>query len=229
MPDASYPKVAIKQGADTLLVQSGGTVTSESGSTVTLAGTTTITGATTLNGNTLTATTGSATITIPNSTDTLVNLTGTQTLSGKTFTDPIIPMITRCSAQLDKTDTTLTNITGLSVTVAIGTYRFRYVLPVTCGGTGGTKTAFKYTTTVVSAINYSSLGYTAAAVAVANGTTTTDQATHIASNTAQILIVCEGTMVTTTGGTVQLQFAENSANSTSSVLIGAFMEFTRIA
>jgi len=176
-----------------------------------------------------TQSTGAATITLPAATSTLATLAGAETLSGKTLTDPIITNITRASAQLDRTDTTLTNIAGLVQTVAVGTYRFRYVLPVTCGGTGGTKTAFKYTTTVVSAINYTSYGYTASAVAVANGTTTTDQATHIASNTAAISIIVEGTMTVSTGGTVQLQFGENSANSTSSVLIGAYMEFTRIA
>lgn len=165
--------------------------------------------------------------TITTLTSTTANIT---TLSaGTTLTDPIIPMVVRCGTQLDRTDTTLTNIAGLVVTVVPGTYRFRYNLPTTCGGTGGTKTAFKYTTTVVSAINYTSYGYTASAAAVANGTTTTDQATHIASNTAAISVEVEGTMVVSTGGTVQLQFAENSANSTSSVLVGAFMEFTRIA
>lgn len=177
------------------------------------------------------------TITLPDpgsSSDTIVLANKTQTLVGKTLTaptinDPIIPMVVRCSSQLDKTDTTLTDITGLVVTVVPGTYRFRYFLSTTCGGTGGTKTAFKYTTTVVSAINYTSFGMTASAVAAATGTTTTDQATHIASNTAAIAIEVEGTMVVGTGGTVKLQFAENSANSTSSVLVGSWMEFTRIA
>jgi hypothetical protein len=230
MPDTTY-QTKVYRKPDEIVVASGGTITIESGGTLNAAAGSTVSlaGTDTLNGNTLTATAGTATITIPNVTDTLVNLTSAQTLSGKTLTDPIIPNVTRAAAQLDKTDATLANIVGLVQTVVAGTYKFRYVLPVTCGGTGGTKTAFKYTTTVVSTINYSSLGYTASAVAVANGTTTTDQATHIASNTSQILVVCEGTMVVTTGGTVQLQFAENSANSTSSVLIGAWMEFTRIA
>lgn len=176
-----------------------------------------------------TQSTGAATITLPAATSTLATLAGTETLSGKTLTDPIITNVTRCSAQLDKTDATLTNITGLSQTVAIGTYRFRYFLTTTCGGTGGTKTAFKYTTAVASAINYTSMGMTATALAVATGTTTTDQATHIASNTAAIAIIVEGTATFSTGGTVALQFAENSANSTSSVLVGSYMEFTRIS
>src|ERR1043166_9973099 len=124
------------------------------------------------------ASTLNRTVTLPNATDTLVGLATTDTLTNKTLTDPIVTNVTRCTLQLDKTDATLTNITGLQQTVVAGTYRFRYVLPVTCGGTGGTKTAFKYTTTALSAINYSSLGFTATAVAVANGTTTTDQATQ---------------------------------------------------
>lgn len=239
----------------TLATQSTGAATitlpAATSTLATLAGTEALTGKT-INGLTITTSTG--TLTIPNSASlitagafaitltasgttgvtlptsgTLATLAGSETLSGKTLTDPIVTNVTRCTAQLDKTDATLTNITGLSQTVAVGTYRFRYVLPTTCGGTGGTKTAFKYTTTVVSAINYISYGYTASAVAVALGTTTTDQATHIASNTAAVSVIVEGTMTVSTGGTIALQFAENSANSTSSVLIGAYMEFTRIA
>lgn len=139
--------------------------------------------------------------------------------------------VKRCTTQTDATTTTLANITGLTgFTLAAGaTYRFRYVLATTCGGTGGTKVAFNLTTATLASINYTTLGYTASAVAVATGTTTTNQTSQIASNTANILVIGEGVFVTTLGGTLDLQFAENSANSTSSVLVNSSMELIRIA
>ena len=160
------------------------------------------------------------------------NETITGTLTAGTFATTGInaTQTFRCTTQTDATTTTLANITGLTgATVVVGTYKFRYVLKTTCGGTGGTKVAFKLTTTVLSAIDYTTKGFTASAVAVANGTTATDQASQIASNTAAILVEGEGTFTVSTGGTIDLQFAENSANSTSSVLVGSSFELTRIA
>lgn len=150
-------------------------------------------------------------------------------ITGGTISGIIDPSAKRVSTQLDKTDTTLANITGLTQTVVAGTYKFRAVLTVTCGGTGGVKLAFNYTTAVLSALNATAFSYTASAVAVSKTTTTTTQTSIVASNTAFTDVVIEGTMVVTTGGTVDLQFAQNSANSTSSVLVGSTLEFTRIA
>lgn len=136
----------------------------------------------------------------------------------------------RCTTQTDATTTTLAAITGLTgATVVVGTYLFSYRLVTTCGGTGGTKVAFKLNTTVLGVINYTTRGMTASAVAVANGTTATDQTSQIASNTAAIFIEGSGSFTVTTGGTIDLQFAENSANSTSSVLVGSDFVVTRIA
>ncbi len=139
------------------------------------------------------------------------------------------PDLKRCTAQVDATTTTLANVTGLSFTVVPGTYQFFADINTTCGGTGGVKLAFNYTTTVLSAINANALAYTASAVAQSKTTTTTTQTSIVASNTAFTDVVLSGTMVVTTGGTIDLQFAENSANSTSSVLVGSYMQFTRIA
>ena len=135
----------------------------------------------------------------------------------------------RVTAQVDKTDTTLANVTGLSFTLAAGTYAFQAYLPTTCGGTGGVKLAFNYTTTVLSSIDVTGYAYTASAIATSKTTTTTTQTSIVASNTAFTSVMLEGVMVVSTGGTVDLQFAENSANSTSSVLINGYMSFTRIA
>lgn len=137
--------------------------------------------------------------------------------------------ITRVTAQVDQTGTTLANVTGLSQTVVAGTYAFEIYLPTTCGGTGGVKLAFNYTTTVLSALSAMAYAYTASAIATASTTTTTTQTSIITSATAFTSVVIKGTMVVSTGGTIDLQFAENNANSTSSVLVGGFMKFTRIA
>lgn len=136
---------------------------------------------------------------------------------------------TRVTAQVDSTGTTLANITGLSQTVQVGTYTFDIYLPTTCGGTGGVKLAFNYTTAVLSSLSAMAYAYTASAIATASTTTTTTQTSIISSATAFTSVIIKGTMVVSTGGTVDLQFAENNANNTSSVLVNGNMKFTRIA
>lgn len=171
----------------------------------------------------------SGTLTLPAATDTLVGKATTDTLTNKTLTDFINGGVTRVTAQTDATTTTLANITGLSQAVSIGTYAFDIYLPITCGGTGGVKLAFNYTTAALSALSAMAYGFTASAIATASTTTTTTQTTIISAATAFTSVCIKGTMVVSTAGTVALQFAENNANSTSSVLVGGYMNFTRIA
>lgn len=138
----------------------------------------------------------------------------------------------RCSAQTDATTTTLANITGMTgmPVIAGGTYEFTINLYGTAGGTGGWKVAFNYTNSAaLTTLNANAMSYTAAAVAVSNTTTTTTQTSIIASNTAFTNATITGTMVVSAAGTVDLQFAENSANSTSSIFVGSTMLFSRIA
>lgn len=153
----------------------------------------------------------------------------TGTVASTTGSNLYLPDLKRSSAQVDATTTTLANVTGLSFTVVPGTYSFDGSIDTTCGGTGGVKLAFNYTTTVISVINANALAYTASAVAVSKTLTTTTQTSIVASNTAFTNVILKGTMVVTTGGTVDLQFAENSTNSTSSVLVGSTLQLTRIA
>lgn len=101
----------------------------------------------------------------------------------------------RVTAQVDATTTTLANVTGLSFTVVPGTYVFKAYLPTTCGGTGGVKLAFNYTTAVLSSISAMAYAYTASAIATSSTTTTTTQTSIVASNTAFTSVVLEGTMV----------------------------------
>lgn len=162
----------------------------------------------------------SGTLTLPAVTGVIASTTGTNLY---------LPDLKRCTAQVDATSTTLANVTGLSFTVVPGTYVIDGSIDTTCGGTGGVKLTFNYTTAVLSAINANGFAYTAAAVAVSKTTTTTTQTSIVASNTAFTNVILKGTLVVSTGGTIDLQFAENSANSTSSVLVGSTLQLTRIA
>lgn len=153
------------------------------------------------------------------------------TITGSTISGTISGNTVRSSATITaNANTTLANITGLVQTVVPGTYYFRAELAGTAGASGGWKVAFKYTTTVVSVLEATGMAFTASAVAVANTTTTTDQASLIAATAANVAGLIYGTMVVTTGGTVQLQFAQNASNGTdSTIVLGSTMIFTRIA
>lgn len=180
-----------------------------------------------LQGSTSGTTTVRASAVAGTTTQTFPAVTGV--VASTSGTNLYIADITRMTAQVDSTGTTLANLTGLTQAVVVGTYRFRSVLKTTAGGTGGFKIAFNYTTAVVGVIDATAYGYTASAIATAGTTTTTTQTSIITSATAFTSIILEGTMTITTAGTVDLQFAENNANSTSSVQIGSTLEFVRIA
>lgn len=144
----------------------------------------------------------------------------------------LVTDIARCTASVTANNTAAyANVTGLTGTVVVGTYRFRVVLPSTvASGTGGLKYAFNYTTTVLSSIEATGMGYTAAAVAVQHTTTTTTQTDIFTQAAVVIMTVLEGTFVVSTGGTIDVQMAQNTANASNSItLIGSSFELTRIA
>lgn len=165
------------------------------------------------------------------------NPTSQQTLTNTTLSGTgIIQSDTgRASAQLDcnsgGTGNTLTNINGMSVTVAPGTYRFKVYLPGTSTANGGVKVAFKYTATVVTTIDATAKLFTASGVAVQHMTNNADQASLAALTAAATIDTeIEGTMVVGTGGTIQVQGAQNAAHvDTTSFYVGSYVQFTRIS
>jgi hypothetical protein len=177
---------------------------------------------------------------------TLLTTTGTQTLTNKTLTSPtlttatlttptltaaIVPDTVFCTTAFSQaTSATLASVVGLVTTVVVGTYRFYINLSGTAGASGGIKAAFKYTTAVASGLEATARIFTASAVAVQHTTTATDEASLAASTTAAISTVIEGRIVISTGGTIQLEAAQNASDGTATtVAVGSSMTFTRIA
>lgn len=151
------------------------------------------------------------------------------TLSGNIYSD-IKRQSATFSATSGDTGTTLTNLTGLVHTVVPGTYRFTINLGTVSTANSGLKVAFKYTTAVLTSIEYEAVGHDAAASVASRGTTATDQASLLASTSVILTAKITGTMVVATGGTVQVQAAQNASHAdTTSVFLGSTSQFERIA
>jgi len=170
-----------------LLGANGGTGVANTGKTVTLGGNLTTSGAF---ATTLTATATTA-VTLP-TTGTLATLAGTETLSNKTLTAPILGT---------PTSGTMTNVTGLPLTTGVtGT------LPIANGGTGTTSTTFANLTTNVTGILPGANGGTGVAntskTITLGGNLTTSGAfatTLTSTNTTSVTLPTTGTLATLAG------------------------------
>jgi len=140
-----------------------------------------------------------------------------------------VPQTVKVGTQFDKSsDTTLANVTNLTVNVvAAGVYQFTAVLLTTCAAAGGSKASISGTATHT-AIAYNGWVTTAANV----GTTTLSSAKDGVVGAATALNVTTeitGTCTVNAAGTLTVQFAQNFASGTSSVLVGSYLQVVRIA
>lgn len=140
-----------------------------------------------------------------------------------------IPQIqqTRVSTQFDKTNTTLANVTGLTANLASGkTYRFEAHLYTTSDVAGGVKVAIAGTCTATSII-YEGLTTNAGLITQSRGTALAATVGAVTAVTAAYIVIT-GTVTTDGAGTLTVQFAENAATATSSVLAGSTFVVTEI-
>lgn len=144
-----------------------------------------------------------------------------------------------CTATLTVTSsTTLANIVGLQsdqrsdyYLKAGKQYKFRACLAGVSDASGGYKIALaQLNGLTLSQLQVVSTGYTAAAEATQNSTSTTSGASLFTAEAAYIKVEMEGTFTVLTSGTVQLQMAQNTSDATAStILVGSTMEITPMA
>ena len=139
----------------------------------------------------------------------------------------------RVSTQFDKTNTTLATVTGLQVDVIAGsTYYFKATLHITADATGGHKVAIAGSggltaTSIIYQVN--SLSNSADAIIIANRLTALGGAGAGHAGSTEVYCEIEGTITVNAAGTLLVQFAQNAANGTSSVLVGSTFVVHRIA
>lgn len=130
----------------------------------------------------------------------------------------------RVSSQFDKTNTVLADVTGLSVNVKAGrTYSFRAYLHVSPDNVGGHKYAIGGSCTATAIIyQVNSVNNSTNANIINSRQTTLGGSVGVVSGTADYTEIT-GIITVNAAGTLTVQFAQNVANGTSSVLVGSFM------
>jgi hypothetical protein len=132
----------------------------------------------------------------------------------------------RVTTQFDATTTTLANITGLVTTrnlEAGRTYAFEAVLHVAADTVGGEKFAVAGTATATAIIyQVTSIADTSNANAITSRQTALGGSVGTAGDTAYFTEI-KGTITVNAAGTLAIQFAQNAANGTSSILVGSVL------
>lgn len=158
------------------------------------------------------------------SANTLSATAGVLSIEGKTV---LTGGIKRVAANFDKTNDTLANITGLSVTVAAGaTYRFRAVLFINMDSVAGQKVAIAGTATATAIIYAATALDSAAALSpTSSRATALGAAVADAAGANESTTTVEGTIAVNAGGTLTVQFAQSTTDANAStVLAGSFFE-----
>jgi hypothetical protein len=128
----------------------------------------------------------------------------------------------RVLSQVNRTTTTVDAITALNTTVVGGrTYTFLANLYVDADAVGGFKFAIEGTCSATSIITeFTFLDNATRAYALTERRTTLGGSAGTAGPTAGLCVI-RGTITVNTGGLLLVQFAQNIANNTSSVLVGS--------
>lgn len=131
------------------------------------------------------------------------------------------------TAQLDRTDTTYTDIPGLSVNLVSGTtYTVDMIVPCSTTAVSGVRFKLAGTATASSANGVGTIyhvsGLQVGLITSITGAVTSNPGFIITDGMFQatVTIVCNGS------GTLKLQFAEQTATGTASALLGAWMKST---
>ncbi len=122
------------------------------------------------------------------------------------------------------------SLTGLVQTVVAGTYKYEIVLQALSTANAGLLITMTLTTAVLTSIQNIARAFTATGVACARSTTGTSGATLYGATAAITQIVMQGTMVVSTGGTIQLVMDQNANHADeSTVYAGSTFSMQRIA
>lgn len=156
----------------------------------------------------------------------------TGVVASTTGTNLYVADIYRTSAPVTANATvTPATVTGLSGSVAVGTYAFNAYLPSTvASGTGGIAYNFLLTTAVLSAFECTGTGNTSAAVATQHTTTATSGTAVFTQAAVVIQTILRGTFTVSTAGTFAIQMCQNTSNASDTIaLLGGYLELVRIA
>lgn len=133
-----------------------------------------------------------------------------------------VEMTTRVTTQFDKVNTTLANVTGLSVPVLAGrTYSFHAQLFVNPDVAGGLKLAIGGTATATTFIASATSLNGDITASLYSRETTIGSALISGGDDTHKLATIDGMITVNAAGTLTVQFAQASANGTSSVLVGS--------